>query len=965
MKVNEIMHGFKVLRKREVEGIGTLYEMVYEKSGAELLYFDRDDTNKSFAIGFKTLPSDDTGVFHIIEHSVLCGSEKYPVREPFVELLKGSLNTFLNAMTFDDKTVYPVASRNDKDFLNLISVYMDAVLHPAILHKPEIFYQEGWHYELFDKTQMPSYKGVVYNEMKGAYSSPDQLVYRYICGLLYPDNCYRHDSGGDPEAIPNLTYEAFLAAHAKYYHPSNSKIFLDGRMNLDEVLALLDSFLSPYNRLEIDTDIPMQGKTGRVEKTFEYEIGEGESSDAKTRIAFANIISRFDECEKTVAFSAIADLLCGSNEAPLKKALLEKGLCEDVAMTLYDGVMQNALIIEVKNTSQDKKEEIEKTVREVLSCAVNNGLDRTRLRATLDFAEFKAREADFGSMPKGLIYGLSAYETWLYGGDPILGLDRVKIYLSLKEKLDTPYFENLIKEALLDNESLAVLTLSPSKEIGKLRRKKEEARLAEAKASWGEEELDGTVALNERLRLWQSTPETKEELATIPLLSLSDISDTPEPLVCDEEELDGVKLLTYKTDTSGIVYTELIFDLTGLSAAELSAAAFLSRALTNLPTAENGVVALQSKIKANLGAFSASVETAVNSKNGRVLPYLSVSSSALPEKKDMIAALTKEILTTTVFSEAKLVRDLVKQTKMFTEMSFAEAGHALAISRAAAKTSEAALIGEYFGGYEFYLEIKRIDAELDTAPTAFAKALEELAKRIFTKERLVLVAETGELDEALARRLICAFPSRSEKVEPAKLPAIEKTNEGLSVPAQVSFAALSANLGYIGEEDHGSLSVVRNILSYGHLWNAVRVQGGAYGAGMVLGASKNLGFYSYRDPSAANALSAFSASGDFLRAFAESDEDITKFIIGAVGEAEPLLTPRTAGAAAVSLYLRSLSQDERVARRRELISTTKDDLLRAADLVDKACREGFITVVGGRDKLEACGEKLDKIIEVI
>lgn len=964
MNVSENLHGFRVTRKRELSGLGVLYEMVYEKNGAELVYFDRDDTNKTFAIGFKTLPSDDTGVFHIIEHSVLCGSEKYPVKEPFVELLKGSLNTFLNAMTFDDKTVYPVASRNDKDFINLINVYMDAVLHPRILTMPEIFYQEGWHYELFDKESEPIYKGVVYNEMKGAYSSPDQLVYRYIVSLLYPDNCYRHDSGGSPEKIPELTYEAFVAAHARYYHPSNARIFLDGKMNLDEVLSLLDSFLSPYERLAIDTDIPMQGPTGRIERTVEYEIGEGESGEGKTRIALANIVSRFDECEKTVAISAIADVLAGSNESPLKKALLERGLCEDVSVVLYDGVMQNSLIIEVKNTSEDKKAEIESAVREVLSEAAA-GIDKDRLRATLDFAEFNAREADFGSMPKGLVCALLSYETWLYGGDPADNIDRAKIYESLKARLDTGYFEDLVRECLLENENLAVLTLKPSSELGAERREREAAELRAAKAEWNDGELSEIIALNERLKLWQNTPDTKEQLATIPMLTLDDISDTPEPLPVEAFDVLGTKLLVHERDTSGIVYTELFFDLSGLSERELALASLLSRVLTNLPTENSGVIALQNKIKASLGAFSVGTEAVYNAKTKKATPYLTVSASALFEKRERIAEISREVLLATKYAEPKLLSDLVKQIKMATEMGFSSAGHALAMTRSAAKTSEAAAITERFSGYEFYLEIKKISEKLDTDAASLWGELEALAKEIFRRERIALLSETGKRDEDLARAIIEPIPAAGGAICEKKISLIKGESEGLAVPAQVAFASIACSLDRIGEESRGSLAVVRNILSFSHLWNAVRVQGGAYGAGMVNNALGNVGFYSYRDPSAKNSLSAFAASGDFLRSFVEGGEDLTKFIIGAVGDSDPLLTPRTAGMSAVSLYLRGITEDERRARRRELINTWREELLAAADTVDAVCREGYATVIGGKDKLLECGDKLDTILDVI
>ena len=956
MKQNDKLHGFTVTRISKVGKIGTLYEMVYEKNGARLSYFERDDHNKTFSIAFKTIPEDDTGVFHIIEHSVLCGSEKFPVKEPFVELLKSSLNTFLNAMTFDDKTMYPVASKNEKDFLNLVEVYLDAVFAPKILTKPEIFYQEGWHYELTDKDAEPTYKGVVFNEMKGAYSAADQLVYRYMPKLLAPNTCYSNNSGGDPEAIPNLTYEQFIASYKRYYHPSNSYIFLDGIMDLSKVLPLIDSYLSRFERAEVDATIPMQPVIPRVEKTFEYEVGAGEDESGKARLALGKVVARFDEPEKCAAYAVISDILAGSNEAPLKKALLGAGLCEDVSMSLYDGIQQNAIVIEAKNAKVENLSKIEEIITESLKAA-SEGFDKERLHASVKFAEFKAREADFGSAPAGLIYAMGTLETQLYGGDPTATLDKAAVYASLYEKIDTGYFEDLVRE-LLSEENSAKLTLLPSKTLADERLAAEKARLAAARASWSEAELEEVLSLNESLLAWQKSEDSEEALKTLPTLTLDDISRTPEDFTVEEGEILGERTLLYRASTNGIVYADLFFPLTDLSEEEISRASFLSTILGNLPTEKYGTIELQDEVKKNLGALKTAITT-YTGKGGDVTPYMVLSASALEADADKLVELCREVILATDFSDKKLLRDILKQSKLATEMSFVEEGHSVAITRASAAFSAQARIDDLVDGVGFLSAIRALDESFDSID--LGARLASLARRIFTRDGAT-VALIGEENPALAEKLMKMLPVSNKKPKTTAIMPLGARREAIIIPAQVAYASICANLNKLGFELTGSQNVARNIVSYSYLWNVVRVQGGAYGAGMIVRQNGDVGYYSFRDPTPARTLEAYRSAGKFLSEFAQSTDDFTKFVIGAVGDAEPLRTPRTAGTLAFSLYFGGVTHADTCRRRAQLVETGREDLLTVAKLLDAVAEGGSVVVVGGKDKINEAD--FDEVISI-
>ena len=527
MKTGDIIHGFEFVSSKNIPEIeGTVHEAVYLKNRAKLIFIERKDSNKTFAITFKTIPTDDTGVFHIIEHSVLCGSEKYPVKEPFVELLKGSVKTFLNAFTFPDKTMYPVSSRNDKDFLNLVDVYMDAVLHPIAMKKPEIFYQEGWHHELHSPEEEMTYKGVVFNEMKGAYSSADEVMMSEMASMLYGDNCYGKDSGGDPTAIPDLTYEQFVQSHKKYYHPSNSRIVLDGAVDIDKTLALLDSYLKEYDYLEVDSDIPMIKPMGNAEKKIEYEIGPSEEEEGKVRVCLGFYVSDYTDRKTATALAIITDAIAGSNEAPFKKSILDSGLCEDVHLIPYDGIQENSVIIELRNTKEENAEKLKALCIETLKNIAESGIDREALTASFNSFEFRVREQDSQGFPMGISYAISALDSWLYGGDPVSSLAFEDDICELRNLLSGDYYENVLRRVFLESKHSATLYMIPSSTLGDKKIAAEKKRLESERSRMSESDIEEVIEKTNRIEQWQKSEDSEEALKTLPSLTINDIEAT-------------------------------------------------------------------------------------------------------------------------------------------------------------------------------------------------------------------------------------------------------------------------------------------------------------------------------------------------------------------------------------------------------------------------------------------------------
>lgn len=959
MQVHDTLHGFVVTASRPLPELhATLWEMTYEKNGARLVWLQREDDNKTFAITFKTIPSDDTGVFHILEHSVLCGSDKFPVKEPFVELLKGSLQTFLNAMTFPDKTMYPVSSRNDRDFLNLTDVYMDAVLHPSIYHKPEIFRQEGWHYALEEGE--PAYNGVVFNEMKGAYSDVETVMYQELTRLLFPNHCYGYSSGGDPVHIPELTYEQFIRSHQTYYHPSNARIFLDGAVVLDDVLALLDSYLKDYDRLELNSDIPLQPPVPYTEATLPYEVAP-DAEDNRVQLAWGYIYGTFEERERSIAVQILTDVLCGSNEAPLKKAILSTGLAEDIYFQMDDGTKQQLLLLEMRNVAADRVEEARRVLRDTLTALKESGLDREQITASLNRLEFRARAKDYGSYPRGVIYAMTTMESWLYDGDPAQNLCCDEVFTSVRKKLETDYFEQVLDETLLHNLHCASICMTPSATLGEEKRQKEAARLAADMADWTSEQKNAYIAEEQALRRAQETPDTPEQLATLPRLSLEDVDGEPERLPLQKQQLGGCEVLMHEVNTDGIVYAELYFSAAGLTGEELSCAALLCDMLGSAATARHTRLSLQNAIRTHLGDLSFSpVSFTRQGQANSATPYLMVSVSLLESKKAEAISLIGEILGSSDLDDKELLLQLLRQGKLADEESLTAAGHRYALGRVAASCTAEGAIQEYFDGLEGCLWVRRTEAAFAEKADALCAQLKDIRARVFTRERLT-ISVTGEIDETFCRALAGTVAVSGRAVPPAEYRPLPIDREGIRIPSGVAYAVKGTHLGELEAEYNGTMRVAAGLLSLHYLWNAIRVQGGAYGSGFVSRPNGVVGMYSYRDPSPARSLSFYDKAAEFLESFCDGDESLTPYIIGAVADTDPLLTPHRKGVSAAARYFTGRDHEDICRLREEILSTDRAQLKALCGLLRRMAEKSAVCVVGGQAALESCGEQLTVI----
>lgn len=960
MKQGDKLHGFKVTRIRKIDEIDSVLCEMEHGCGARLAFIDRPDTNKSFAITFKTLPEDDTGVFHILEHSVLCGSNKFPVKEPFVELLKSSLKTFLNAMTYNDKTVYPVASRNDKDFYNLVDVYMDAVLNPLAIKNENVFRQEGWHYELSEDGAL-SYNGVVYNEMKGAYSSADGVADEVLMQMLFPDSPYSRDSGGNPKFIPSLTYEKFVEAHGRFYNPSNSLIFLDGSVNLDEILPLLDSYLSKYENKRTVLNLKLSDYSSGARREAEYEISPDESEEGKFRIYLAGRTCRFDDKERGVALGILSTALAGSNESPLKRGLLESGLCEDVTLRINDGLLCGYYDLEICNVKQENIDTVIALAKELLTKVYKDGFDRERLYAIFNSAEFKNREKDFGSLPKGLVFGLSMLDTWLWDGDPADTLALTGTFSVLRAKAEDGYFEQLLSEYFLEKEPV-ILTLIPSKTLGARRDAEEKATLEKIKAEMSKEELEKIRADYEALKTWQSTDDSPRALASLPTLTLADVDTEPEHVPTDTEEILGCRSFNYRLSTSGITYLELFFDASDLSTDELLLLPMLTSLYKNVATAKGNATNLQNRILSELGVLSFNAVSLADIQ-GTPKIYLQVSASSLEEKTDMMTELISEVIYTSDLSDRRALKNAVAQNKLAAEDAFITSGHVQAINRAAAYTSAAAMADEYLSGYEQFAFLKSSDADFASVADGISAKLQAISEKLFRRERLTVAVTSSSSELDFIKALISSIKDGGTPTDDCKVQPLGIKNEGILIPSQVSYAAQADNF-LLNENPTGAQIVARSIVSYAHLWNTVRVQGGAYGAGLVVRKNGILSFYSYRDPSPRRTLDCYWASGDFLRSFIESKEPLEKFIIGAFGDYDAITTPRSLGARTAVNAIRGWTEEMERRFREEIVFATGESILQVAELLDKVAKNSAVCIIGPESALASCSDVLKNRLEI-
>lgn len=938
----------------------TLHQMEHLTTGARLVWLERAEENKTFGIAFPTLPEDDTGVFHILEHSVLCGSDKYPVKEPFVELLKHSMNTFLNAITFPDKTLYPISSRNDKDFFTLMRVYLDAVFHPAIYHRPEIFRQEGWRYE-FDAQGNPHYKGVVFNEMKGAFADADELELNAINQALFPDTPYRYVSGGDPASIPDLTYEQFLDNHRRFYAPSNALIFLDGAVDLDAVLKLLDEeYLSGFERTPATVFPPLQKPLIAADRTVEYEVSSPEEETGRTRLAWGFVLGSFADRETLAAAQVLAEVLAGDNEAPLCRAVLSRQLAEEVRLQVMDGVAQPWMLLEIRNLKPENAAAARQAVTDTLTRLAEQGIDRTKLEAALAHLEFQMRERDYGSYPPGIIFCMQVLESWLYGGQPEANLQVGDLFDKLRAKMQEGYFEQLLRRVLLDNGHRCQVTMQPSHTAGEARRRREADRLAREAAAWTPEDRAALMQLQRDVDTWQKTPDSPEQLATLPCLTLADVSDRPEPLPLEPATLAGLPVLLHRMSTGGIVYLNLYFDANGLDGEQLSRLGYLCRLLGNMPTARHTAEELNDLTRLLCGdlQFYASVFSDTR-RQERCRVKFCVSMSALESKLPQALDLLTEILTQTRLEEAA-ARDILRQRRTSLTENCIMAGHQAAASRLMAQFSAAGVAQEYLNGFAGLQWAKQQEEHWDWA--ALQPALEALLAQIAVGCRLTLgVTAPDELAKQAAERLVNCLPQGTPAPETTLLAPWGTRREGIAIPADISFACCGGNLMADGQPYNGAWQLVSKLVSLEYLWNVIRVQGGAYGTGLLLLDIGLAACYSYRDPRGSQSLESYARCAEFLRQFCREGKELTGLIIGTVSDSEPLLSPRARAMTADNLYWRGVSYEDRCRRRRELLAATPETLTALADTLERALNGG-VCVVGGKPQLDACN--LDHIESV-
>ena len=960
MKINETICGFTVKRIRPLDELNAEFiEMEHIKTGLEIVWIKRDEENKTFGIAFKTLPFDDTGVFHILEHSVLCGSEKYPVKEPFVDLLQTSMNTFLNAMTFPDKTLYPISSRNDKDFFNLMSVYLDAVFCPAIYNKAEIFYQEGWHYEP-DENGNFSYKGVVFNEMKGVFAGADELCEMAIDKALFPDTPYKYVSGGDPASIPDLTYESFIESHRRFYSPSNAYVYFDGNVNIEKALDFLNSeYLSKYERGErISTSLVQDAVDAGITE-IEYELGEDESKENKMRIAYAGVIGSFEDRERLVAMQVLSDVLCGGNQSLLTKCILSQGLAEDVSMQVCDGICQPWVKLEAQNIADGMETELETVIFDKLREFSDNGIDHSQLEASMANLEFRMRERDYGDMPQGIVLGFVMLETWLYGGDPISNLSVGDLFEKLRNKMRNGYFEQLIKEVLLNNNHKAKIVMKPSYTVGQERRARELERISKEVANFSDDDRAELIRKQEKLLEWQSSEDSPEAVATVPKLQLSDISAKPDEPPIEILDSNGTKALFHAVNCTGIAYFSLYFDAEDLSEEEISQLSFLTDILGKMRTQKYDEEALDRLSRLLFGDINYSVAS-FPSKNeiDKCRVKMHVSFSTLEKNIEEALAFVVEILTNTSFDNKKTALDLLKQLKTKYFQQFVMSGSAVGSGRIKAQYSACGVVNECAGGLKYYRWL--CEQENDMNWKQLSGMLETLAEKVICSSRLTL-SLTGADKTALANSTEYLHKSLNSGSKPdgeIKIKPWGKTREGIVIPSDVCFACAGGVLNHF-DKYNGALAVASRVVSLAYLWNAVRVQGGAYGCGCRVDRNGFAFSYSYRDPSAVNSLEAYKKIPDFLEEISASDMDLTGFIIGTVAGVSPLCTPKMKGYRSDQAYFSDISPEDKEREIEEMLSVTQKTLLEISKLMKNVFEEEGICALGNREQLDECA--LDRI----
>ena len=914
------LNAYEVLQTEDLSDLkskGTLLK--HKKSGARVLLMENDDENKVFTIGFRTPPSDSTGVPHIMEHSVLCGSKEFPVKDPFVELVKGSLNTFLNAMTYPDKTVYPVASCNDKDFQNLMHVYMDAVFYPNIYQHDKTFRQEGWSYKLDDPEGELTISGVVYNEMKGAFSSPEGVLDRVVLNSLFPDNAYSVESGGDPEVIPELTYEQFLDFHRKYYHPSNSYIYLYGDMDMEEKLRWLDEkYLSDFENEPVDSEIHLQKPfTEMKEVVQEYSIASEESEEDNTYLSYNKVIGTTLDEKLYLAFEILDYALLSAPGAPLKKALLDAGVGKDISGSYDNGVCQPIFSVISKNANVEQKEEFVRVIEDTLKDIVKNGINKKALRAGINYHEFRFREADFGNYPRGLMYGLQLFDSWLYDETkPFIHMQAIPTFEFLKEQVETGYFEELIQKYLLDNTHGSIVIIKP--ERGRTARMDKELadKLQAYKDSLSKEEIDALVKATKELEEYQEEESAPEDLAKIPVLGREDISREIAPIYNKELETGGVKLVHHEVETNGIGYTALLFDLSGIPEEKLPYISILQSVLGIINTKNYEYSELFNEINVHTGGIGTSLELytdVTKVKEKEFCATFEIKGKALYPKMDVLFSMMREILMESDLGDEKRLKEILAMLKSRLQMSFLSSGHTTAALRSLSYTSPMAKFKDDTDGIGYYEVVKELEENFEEKKAELIANLRQIAQQIFRKDNLIISYTSSAdglapMEEAFAKIADTLHTEEKEVETPCEIHCV-KRNEGFKTSSKVQYVARTGNFIDRGVEYTGALQILKVILSYDYLWQNVRVKGGAYGCMSSFNRIGEGYLVSYRDPNLEKTMEIYEGVVDYLKNFNVDDRDMNKFIIGTISNIDRPMNPAAKGSRSMNLYLNHVSAE--------------------------------------------------------
>lgn len=966
---------YEVLKEQELSDINSCgYILRHKKSGARIAVISNDDDNKVFYIGFRTPPEDSTGVPHIIEHTVLCGSEKYPVKDPFVELVKGSLNTFLNAMTYPEKTIYPVASCNDTDFQNLIGVYMDAVFHPNIYKYQEIFKQEGWHYELEDKDSPITINGVVYNEMKGAFSSPDDVIQREILNSLFPDTTYGNESGGDPDHIPELTYEDYLNFHRRYYHPCNSYIYLYGDMDIAEKLQWMDEeYLSKYEEIQLDSTIKLQEAFDKPREVCrKYPISSTDDEEDNTYLSYNLVIGTAMDKKLYQAFDVLDYALISAPGAPLKQALIDAGIGKDIMGGYDSSILQPTFSVIAKNTNLSEKEHFITVIRETLKEQVKCGINKKSLLAGINSAEFRFREADFGQFPKGLLYGIQCLDSWLYDDmQPFMHLEALDTYRFLKEQVETDYYEKLIEEYLLDNPHASVVAIIPEKGLNAKKEAELAKKLADHKASLSDEEIEQLIADTRRLQEYQEEPSPKEELEKIPMLKREDMKKEAAPLCNQVTESDGTTYVLHEMFSGGIDYLNLMFDIRDMKPEELPYLGILKAVLGYVNTKHYSYADLANEINIHTGGISSSIgiypvvgENAAPDAGELEFKY-EIRTKVLADKLPDAMRLIREILLTSKISEEKRLYEILAQLKSRLQVALSSAGHSAASTRAMSYFSRSAYYQDATGGIACFQVIADYEANFKEKKEELIEKLTGLVGRIFTAERLMVSITCEEKDFAPVEAEISAlkkvlYPSAGEA---GSLPEIsfEKKNEGFLDASQVQYVARAGNYMAHGFTYHGALKIMKVIMGYDYLWNNIRVKGGAYGCMNGYMRNGDTYFVSYRDPKLSATNEVYNRIPEYLEQFTADERDMTKYIIGTISDMDTPLNPSAKGGRSMTAYLQGISYEELQRERSQVIEATAEDIRGLKDLIVAVLDDNALCVIGNEETLTSEKEMFGRL----